>query len=241
MKLCVFFLFLAGLLGAKTGTEVEIAAEPHHKLVFANDRVRVLDVSIPPHSETLMHVHRHDYIYVTLGKSRVVNAVKGKEPVQVELQDGQTGFLPGGFAHFARNLADTPYRNVTVEFLQDEKFRQSHAHQDAAHAEEDRGLDILQGGTKEILFVKDEVWVSEFDLQPHAVVPAQSPSHPVLLIPVSDLDLFTRDPRTHGPPEPDPSPYHLHAGESIWLAHGFARPLVNDSLHAVKFVTLEFR
>jgi quercetin dioxygenase-like cupin family protein len=241
MKRWVLLLLFAGLLAAETGQEVEITAEPHHKLVFANDRVRVLEVAIPPHSETLMHLHRHDYIYVTLGRSQVVNSVKGKEPVRVDLQDGQTGFLPGGFAHFARNLADTPYRNVTVEFLQDEKFRQSQAHQDAALAEEDRGLDILDGGTKEILFVKDGVQVSEFDLQPHAVIPAHSPSHPVLLIPVSDLDLFTRDLHAPGSAKLVASPRHLHAGESIWLAHGFARSLVNDSQHPVTFVTLEFR
>ncbi len=241
MKRWVLFMFFAGLLAAESGQEVEITAEPHHKLVFANDRVRVLEVAIPPHSETLMHLHRHDYIYVTLGRSQVVNSVKGKEPVRVDLQDGQTGFLPGGFAHFARNLADAPYRNVTVEFMQDEQFRQSQAHQDAAQAEEDRGLDILDGGTKEVLFVKDGVRVSEFELQLHAVVPAMSPSRPMLLIAVSDLDLFTRDPRSHGPPEADASPHHLRAGESIWLAHGFARPLVNDSQHSAKFVTLEFR
>ena len=153
MKRCLPFLVLAGLLTAEAGQEVEIAAEPHHKLVFANSRVRVLDVTIPPHSQTLMHWHRHDYVYVALGKSQVVNTVKGKEPVKVEMRDGQTGFLPGGFAHFAQNLSDTPYRNVTVEFLQDEKFRQ-HAHWNSTHPEEDRGLDILEGGTKEILFAR---------------------------------------------------------------------------------------
>jgi hypothetical protein len=240
MKRCLLFLVLAGLLTAEAEQEVEITAEPHHKLVFANGRVRVLDIIIPPHSETLMHWHRHDYVYITLGDSRVVNTVKGKEPVKVEMRDGQTGFLRGGFAHFAQNLSAGTYRNVTVEFLQDEKLRQA-AHWDPTNPEEDRGLYILEGGTKEILFVKDGVRVSEFELQPHSVVPAHSPAHPMLLIAVSDLDLFTSGPRTHGPPEPDARSRHFHSGESIWLAHGFGQPLMNDSQHPAKFVTLEFR
>ena len=241
MKRCVLFLLLTVILAAQAGREVEITSEPHHQAVLANDQVRVFNVEIPPHSETLMHWHRHDYVYVTLGNSQVVNTVKGKAPVNVEMRDGQTGFLRGGFAHMARNLSGQPYRNVTVEFLQDDKVRHAPEHWDPAHPEEDRGLDILNGGTQEILFVKDGVRVSECELQPEGVIPPRSPSHPLLLVAVTDLDLFTNDPRTHGPPEPDPISRHFKSGDSIWLPHGFGRPLVNAGQHLAKFVTLEFR
>lgn len=240
MKRCVPFLFLIAFLSAQPAQEVEITAEPHHQVVLANDRVRVLKVEIPPHAETLMHRHRHDYIYVTLGHSQVVNTVKGKDPAKLEMQDGQTGFLAGGFSHTAGNLSGEPYRNVTIELLQDEKLRHSPAHWDVARPEEDRGLDILNGGTKEILFVKDGVRVSEFELQHDAAIPARSPSHPLLLVAVTDLDLFTSDPRTHGP-EPDPTPRHFNSGDSVWLPHGFGHTLVNAGQHSARFITLEFR
>ncbi len=236
MKLCV--LFLAAILTAQSAPEVEITAEPHHHQVLANDQVRVFNVEVPPHADTLMHWHRHDYIYVTLGAAEVVNAVKGKPPVTVKLADGETRFSPATFAHIARNPTAQPFRNVTIELLQDEKLRQAPA---ASPAEEDRGLEILHGGTKEILFVKDGVRVSEFELQPNAVVPGGSPAHPMLLVAITDSDLFTQDPRAHDQHTRIPPATHFKSGDSAWLPLGFRQPIVNASRATAKFVTLEFQ
>ncbi len=236
-----FALCLTTFLTAQSQLPVEITAEPHHHQTFANAHVRVFTAELPPHAETLMHWHRHDYIYVTLGDSEVVNTIQGKDPVTVKLQDGQTGFLSGNFAHVARNLRDQPFRIVNVELLQDDKLRHSPAHWDPAHPEDDRGLDILHGGTKEILFVKDGVRVSEIELQPDGVVPSISRSGPVLLVAVNDLDIFTNDPRTHGGHEPNPTaPSHLSSGDPLWLPDGFKRPIINAGHHPAKFITLEF-
>ena len=232
MKRCVLFLLLMVFLTAQAGREVEITGESHHQAVLANDRVRVFNVEIPPHSETLMHWHRHDYVYVTLGDSQVVNTVKGKDPVHVEMRDGQTGFLPGGFAHMARNLSGHPYRNVTVEFLQDDKRRHAPEHWDPAYPEEDRGLDILHGGTQEILFVKDGVRVSECELQPGASL--QLHAGPRLIVALTDSKLRSDIARKASSIIP------VKRGES-WWAGGSAQILTNTGDHSAKFVTLEFR
>jgi quercetin dioxygenase-like cupin family protein len=233
MKRCVFLLFLTALLGAQAAPEVEITAEPHHQLVLANEQVRVFNVEILPHAETLMHRHGHDYIYVTLGHSAVINAVKGKEPVNLEMQDGQAGFLSGGFAHIARNVSGQPYRNVTIELLQDDKLRKAPAHWDAAHPEEDRGLNILNGGTKEILFVKDGVRVSEVELQPGAVMPKHHHAGPHLAVALSDYELRS-DVEGKGS-----ETITMKRGESRWFAGGFTH-VVSNGQHPAKFVTLEF-
>ncbi len=228
-------LLLTALLSAQTA-EVEITAEPHHHLAFANDQVRVFNVEIAPNSETLMHLHRHDYIYINLGPAEVINTLKGKNPVTVKLKDGDTNFLSAGFSHSARNLSTQPFRDVIIEFLQDDKLRHSPAHWD-----EVRGLEILPGGTQEILFVKDGVRVSEFELQPGGAISSRPRSGPLLLVAVTDLDLFTNDPRTHGPPEHDPTPNHFNSGKSTWLPNGFRHPIVNAGHALAKFVTLEFQ
>jgi hypothetical protein len=233
MKRCVLFLLLTVFLSAQAGREVEITAEPHHQAVLANGQVRVFNVEIPPHSETLMHWHRHDYVYVTLGDSEVVNTVKGKDPVHVEMRDGQTGFLVGGFAHMARNLSSQPYRNVTVEFLQDDKRRHAPEHWDAAHPEEDRGLNILNGGTQEILFVKDGVRVSECELQPGASLHLQTGPH--LIVALADSKLRSDIPRKASSVIP------MKRGESRWAGGRSAQILTNTGDHSAKFVTLEFR
>jgi len=233
MKGCILFLFLAAVLTAQATPEVEITAEPHHQLVLANEYVRVFNIEVPAHSETLMHWHRHDYFYVTLGLSEVVNAISGANPVRVTLQDGQTGFLSAAFAHVARNLSGQPFRSVIIELLHDDKLRHSPAHWDPAHAEEDRGLEILHGGTREILFVKDGVRVSEFELQPGAVVLPHHRGGPKLVVALTNNEL-----RSDGEGSKTIS---MKRGESRWAAGGYRRSLNNAGHSPAKFITFEFK
>lgn len=235
MRRTLLFLLLTALLSAQAAPEVEITAEPLHRLIFTNDQVRVFDVNIPPNSQTLMHWHRHDYIYVTIGDATVITTVKDKAPVTLNVRDGDTLFVPDNFEHITREGGAKPFRNITIEILQDEKLRHSSVQWD-----EERALKILDGGTQEILWVKDGIRVSEFQLQPNAAVPSRDHSRPVLLVAVSDLDVFTTDPRTHGGHELMPTPSHFSSGNVTWLPHGFGRPMVNAGTHNAKFVTLEF-
>jgi quercetin dioxygenase-like cupin family protein len=225
-----YILICLALLAAQAvAPEVEITNESHHHLTLENKSVRVFNVDVAPHSETLMHWHRHDYIYVTLGPTEIVNAVKDKPPVTVKLQDGETRFSPATFAHIARNLTDQPFRNVTIEILEDESLRNSTAHWD-----EDRGLVVLPNGTKQILFVKDGIRVSEFELQPAGVVPLHHHTGPYLLVAVSDLDL-----RSYVEGQ-GPMVGHFKSGDSKWLPGNYSHTVTNIGANPAKFVTLEF-
>src|SRR5208282_4949797 len=156
MKRALFLFLLTPFLLAQTATEVEITSEPSHHLALENEYIRVFKVEAAPHTSTLMHRHRHDYLYVTLGDAHISNEVEGKPPVDVRLADGDARFTPGNFAHIARNLSDQPFRNVTIELMQDEKLRQT-----PSHWAEENGEKTFPGGRSKILFVKDGVRVSE--------------------------------------------------------------------------------
>src|SRR5580693_8791062 len=120
MKRQIFFVLITTLLAAQAAApEVELNAEPHHHLTLENKYVRVYNVEVPPHSDTLMHWHRHDYFAVNLGTAEVVNAVKDKPPTTIKLEDGQITFAAGAFAHIASNRTDQPFRNLTIEILDD--------------------------------------------------------------------------------------------------------------------------
>ena len=232
MKPRLLFCLIATLLAAQTSApEVEITNEPHHHLTFENQSVRVFNVEVPPHTDTLMHWHRHDYIYVTLGATEVVNAVKDKPAVTVKLQDGETRFSSATFAHIARNLTDQPFRNVTIEILEDQSLRNSTAKWD-----EDRGLDILPRGTKQVLWIKDGIRATEFELQPGGVVPMHHHAGPHLFVAVSDLDLREKFLTDVHPPETGP----LKSGDSKWLPGNYSHAITNAGSKAAKFVTLEF-
>lgn len=94
---------------------VPIDQEPVHKKVFDNEYVTVFDVVIPPHGATLLHRHDRDYIFVTIRDSEISNERMGEKPVHVALKDGEVRYVKGGFSHVARNLAETPFHNLTIE------------------------------------------------------------------------------------------------------------------------------
>jgi quercetin dioxygenase-like cupin family protein len=224
-------LLLAAIaLAAQSTSEVELAAEPNHHLAIENEYVRVFQVEVAPHEATLMHIHHHDYVFVTLGAAEVENAVKGKPPVTLKLQDGEARFVAGNFAHVARNLADTPFRNVTIEFLQDEAARKT----PPPAWDEDRGLHVFAGGTQHIMFVQDGVRVSEIELQPGATIPSHHHTGPHLVVAVTDLELRS-DVEGQGP-----MPGHFKSGDVKWLPGGYTHTLTNVGKQEAKFVTLEF-
>jgi len=229
----LFLLFVLStiLAVAQSPSAVEITAEPGHHLVLQNEYVRAFQVEVPPHAATLLHHHGHDYIGVILGASQVENNVEGKAPVTLKFNDGETFFTPGNFSHIARNLADTPFRNVTVEIMKDEA-----AHRNPPPKwDEERGVDVFDGGTKDILFVKDGMRVSEIELQPGAMMPSHHHKGPHLLIAVSDLELSS-DVEGQGP-----MPGHFKSGDVKWLPGGYKHTLMNVGKSPAKFVTLEFQ
>ena len=233
MRRIALFLFLTTILAAQSVKEVELTAEPHHQLVFENAQVRVFNVDVAPHTDTLMHWHHHDYMYVMLGASEVVNAVKGKDPVPGKLQDGQAGFAPGNFAHIVHN-GSQPFRNITIELRQDDKLHKSSPHWDPAHPEDDRGLDVLHGGTKEILFVKDGIRVSQLEFQPGGVEPLHHHAGPYLIVALTDYELRSD---VEGKP---PATVTMKRGEIKWVPGAFSHTLTNTGKTQAKLVTLEF-
>lgn len=232
MKLCSALLLIissAALLSAQQ-PEVEITSEPSHHLALQNPLVRVFKVEVAPQAASLMHHHRHDYVFVTLGASEVENDVQGKPPAILKLKDGDTHFLPGGFAHIAKNLSGQPFRNVTIEFMQDEKVRKSPPRK----WDEERGMHILEGGTQDILFVKDGVRASEIILQPGATIPKHHHAGPHLLVAISALEIRS-DVVGQGP-----MLGHFKSGDAKWLPGGYTHTLTNVGKAEAKFITLEF-
>jgi hypothetical protein len=225
--LLIAMLSLFAMVRFASAEDVEITAEPSHHLSLENEYVRAFSVSVAPHTATLMHWHRHDYVFVTLGDARLSNEVEGKEPVEAMLSDGTTRFTPGNFAHIARNLADTPFRNVTIELLKDEKGRS-----DPKHWDKDSGEEASLGWNRKILFVKDGVRVSQVELDAKARLPKSHGDGPTLLVAVTDCELeLNADAKTSAAKT-------LKAGE-LWWSNG-ASTVINTGTGPARFVVLEF-
>jgi quercetin dioxygenase-like cupin family protein len=229
MKRALFFFLLIPFLAAQITNEVEITSEPSHHFALENEFIRVFKVEVAPQDSTLMHRHRHDYVFVTLGDAHVSNEVEGKSPADLKLSDGDARFVAGNFAHVARNLSDRPFRNVTIELMQDEKLRQT-----PSHWPEESGEKIFPGGRSKILFVKDGVRVSEVNLETGAIVPSHHHDGPHLMVAITDLDLRSD---VEGM---SPMPGKFKSGDVKWLPGGYTHTLTNVGKSAARLVTVEF-
>lgn len=214
-------------LGA--GPEVEITAEPSHHLAIENEYARVFQVEVAPRVATLLHRHRHDYFFVTIGDSRVVNEVAGKAPVELNLADGETRFTPGNFAHVARNLAERSFRNVTIELMQDEKRQTTPSPWPMEGGDRE-----FPGGKIKILFVRDGARVAMNEVQPGATVPSHHHDGPHLVVAVSDVELRS-DVDGKGS-----MPGTFKPGDVKWVPGGYTHTLTNTGSSIARFVTVEF-
>lgn len=114
-----FVLVIAS--GAIAGAQiVPVSQEPHHRVVFENASLRVLDVNIPSGITTLDHRHDHDLLIVSVGAADTRTRAPGADwgPVRPRRVLGETSVTeyvgqPG--VHAIRNVGVDPYRLIAVE------------------------------------------------------------------------------------------------------------------------------
>jgi quercetin dioxygenase-like cupin family protein len=207
---------------------VEITAEPHHHLILQNEYVRVFSVEIDPRDATLMHRHHHDYAYVVMGNAQLSNEVQGKPPAKLDVSDGQANYSDGNFAHLVKNVGNTPFRNITVEFLQDAKMRTDANSSDPAPVN-------IRGGTEKVLFVKDGVRAVEVELQIAAVEGRHHHAGPHLVIALTDLSFRAEN------PDKSATNMEMKAGEVKWIDGGITHTVTNVGSGPAKLVSFEFQ
>ena len=140
-----------------------------------------------------------------------------------------------------RDLSDHPFRNVTIEILEDESLRNSTAKWDPAKNEDPLTWTVLPNGTQQILFVKDGASASPIsNSSPGGVVPMHHHAGPHLLVAVTDLDIRSdvKSDAADGPQGPMPG--HFKSGDSKWLPGNYSHTITNTGTSPAKFVTLEF-
>ncbi|PVG83260.1 cytoplasmic protein [Nocardioides gansuensis] len=84
----------------------------HYKVIFENDKVRVLEYTDQPGDRTTPHTHPDSVMY-TLSSFRR-RLVSGELQREVELESGTVGWLPAQ-RHHGENIGDTPTHVVFVE------------------------------------------------------------------------------------------------------------------------------
>lgn len=94
---------------------VDIADEPRHHLIIANEYIRAFAVEIPPHDRTLCHRHPHDYLLYVAGGAEIISAARDEEPKRLSYSESECELSQAGLIHIVENLSARPFRNVVVE------------------------------------------------------------------------------------------------------------------------------
>jgi hypothetical protein len=90
-----------------------VASNPdHYKVIFENDRVRVLEYTDQPGEQTTPHAHPDSVMYTLSSfRRRLVSRDSARE---VAIESGTAGWLPAQ-EHHGENIGDTPTHVIFVE------------------------------------------------------------------------------------------------------------------------------
>ncbi len=105
-------LLTAACQGDGVSLDPTVSNPDHYKVVFENDRVRVLEYTDRPGDRTIPHRHP-DSVMHTLSSFRR-RLVAGDVSREVEISAGTTGWLPAQ-EHFGENIGETPTHVLFVE------------------------------------------------------------------------------------------------------------------------------
>jgi quercetin dioxygenase-like cupin family protein len=99
---------------------VAVEQEPHHRVVFENQYVRVLDVVLKPGETTLFHRHSLDNVAVLLSDAMTKRQSAGQDWVDAPVNDGSVGFSGGTktpYVHRITNAGSSVFHVLDVEIL----------------------------------------------------------------------------------------------------------------------------
>jgi len=220
-------LATAATLAQQPQSVVEITSEPSHHLVLENEYVRVFNVVVSPKATTLIHRHNHDYLFVTLGDSDLINARVNEKPVHLQLKDGDVRYTPGHFAHAAVNESVRPFHNTTIELLKPSSNVQQCTEKCAVEPE------IASGPRMERRITAAEWNVWSFTM-PSSVPLYKSAgsSSPALFVAVSALDLSVQG-------DASAKTTRRTAGDIVWIPPDTAYTVRHNGPQA-QFVLLYF-
>jgi quercetin dioxygenase-like cupin family protein len=99
---------------------VAVEQEPHHRVVFENQYVRLLDVVVKPGETTLFHRHSLDNVAIQLSDATIKRQFPGGDWVASPGKDGSVGFIAGTatpYVHRITNIGGTVFHVIDVEIL----------------------------------------------------------------------------------------------------------------------------
>lgn len=113
-------LFGFSIISLGANAQVQVRREFHHKTVFENKYVRVLDVNIKPHDTTLFHIHSTPSVFLLFTNTITASQIKGQGWVKGKSVAGSASyrsFINDTLVHRVSNWDTVPYHVNDIELL----------------------------------------------------------------------------------------------------------------------------
>ena len=171
------------------------AAPENHKVIFENEHVRVLDVTIPPHSKEPIHVHCWPgTLYIQQAGDAIDRDANGKilsdsRQLKVKPKVPFVLWSPGEPPHSVENPNDLPLKLIRIE----NKIARNRSREICPWP---GNLDGAKAApeTHKIIFENEHVRVLEVTIPPHSKEPVHTHCLPSTLYIQQIGDIIVRDP-----------------------------------------------
>ncbi len=116
----MYFSYLL-LFTFKVIAQVPVSKEPRHHVVFENDKVRLLNVLLPPGDTTLYHVHSTPSVFICFTKTNTASQLINQEPAASTSNAGTIWFEnlndPHIKIHRVWNIDTSVFHVMDIELL----------------------------------------------------------------------------------------------------------------------------
>jgi len=94
--------------------------EPHHRLCYENQSIRVLEVTLKPGESSLFHTHSHDDVYLTLADAVARVQMQGRNwGPEIAFRSGEATSDDASkhpFSHRLENVGKTEFHTLAIQF-----------------------------------------------------------------------------------------------------------------------------
>ena len=213
-------VIVSSILALAQERAVPVEQEPLHKMVFRNDYVEVMHVTIPPGRNTMLHTHSHDRVAITLSESTRRIDVPGKESspaLTAHAGNVSTAdYAKQNFTHRVNNIGKTTFEAIDIELLK--RPDGSKTEPIAAPAAENNSFRAYK-------------WA----LAPGASTPAHTHARPYLIIAATPMQLLMKSPDGGSMEHP------IKAGDFHWIDTKVTHTLTNNGKEPGIIVEVELR
>jgi hypothetical protein len=212
---------------------LDMASAPRHRLLLANDQVRVFAVTLKP-TERTMARHDHNFLVVTLQDCEVIMWPEGESDILgFHFNQGDVRFYFGGRAIGLRNDQTSEYRNVTVEFLNPKVT--SYGYQSSKGTWDYGAAAMNPPVDPHTRFVNTlnlgAATVSDIQLLSRDPLPAPEKDGPELLIPTTDIDLKAAESER----------IRKSSGAAVWIPAGGESTPRSAATDPARLVLVQFK